>query len=140
MGTYKIKPNIQIYSRVNFPACIKLTSDWFKNNQLLSDSHMHNIVNLSLQMPQRLPRRGGEGGGWGGCWLVKFKIDWRLILQQQKSLYKYREQHFTVTHLTTVKKYFTCVITCSICLFRWRPSQQFFGRSMNRKQRMVLKI
>ena len=68
MGTYKIKPNVQKYSCVNFPACIHLVSDWFKKNQVPSDSHMHNIVNLSLskvQMLQRLPRRGGGQGGGG---------------------------------------------------------------------------
>ena len=42
MGTYKIEPNIQKYSCVNFPACIQLASDWFKNNQVLSDSPTHN--------------------------------------------------------------------------------------------------
>ena len=48
MGTYKIKPNVQKYSCVNFPVCIQLASDWFKNNQVLSDSHMRNTLNLSL--------------------------------------------------------------------------------------------
>ena len=77
MGTYKIEPNVQKYFCVNFPACIQLASDWFKTNQVLSDSHMHNTVNLFLykkvQMPQRLPV-------WG-CWMVKFQIDWHVILQ-----------------------------------------------------------
>ena len=80
MGTYKVKPNVQKYSCINLPACIQLASDWFKNNQVLSDSHMHNIVNLSLkklQMPQRLPRRG-----WGGGELLDGEVsDWRVILQ-----------------------------------------------------------
>ena len=71
MGTYKIKPNVQKYSCVHLPACIQLASVWFKNNQ-------------KVQMRQRLPRQEGGGGVGGlgmGCWMVKFQIDWHVILQ-----------------------------------------------------------
>ena len=53
----KIKPNVQKYSCVNFPACIQLASDWFKNNQLLSEL-THAQHHEPVQMPQRLPRQG----------------------------------------------------------------------------------
>ena len=58
-------------SCVNFPAYIQLASDWFKNNQVLSDSHMHNTVNLSLlkvEMPPEVAH--GRGRGRGGGWLL----------------------------------------------------------------------
>jgi len=74
-----IKPNVQKYSCVNFPACTQLASDWFKNNQLLSDSHVYNIMNLFLNTPEVVQAWGGGRGG--GCWMVKFQIDWGLILQ-----------------------------------------------------------
>ena len=65
MGTYKIEPNVQKYSCENFPAYSQLGSDWFKNNQLLSDSHLHNIVNLSLNAPEVVQAWGVGGGGLG---------------------------------------------------------------------------
>ena len=45
MGIYKVKPNVRKYpasptmnlNYVNFLACISLASDWFRNNQLLSE-------------------------------------------------------------------------------------------------------
>ena len=52
-------------SCVNFPAYIQLASDWFKNNQVLSDSHMHNTVNLSPEVAHGRGRgRGGLVVGW----------------------------------------------------------------------------
>ena len=49
MGIYKMKPNTRKYSRVannEFElckfTCVHLTSDWFKNNRLLSElTHAH---------------------------------------------------------------------------------------------------